>query len=370
LLKIQLNMTAPEDLDNDDRALGGEDDMFDLGEGEREMARSGRKKGKGLGEAVNDADGMSDDEEEEVSSDEEEELYDSEEEREAKVKGLEGELDHLYDEYKERMSERDAKYKVKMARMKDRNFDAWHGIKDGDGSGDEDGVDKGYRDGMVRAPARGAADEDEGEESEEGGWDVVANKKATMGEDADISDDSEDEEDSGESKTGKPKKNVRIARPTVSKIKTNAGPSRPAAATTLVTSLQEGEKRAQMSRQAQLWFDQPVFKGLSDLAALDGEDEDEEETGSEDAASDDEEDIGSLDDGGDVEMEDASGASSTLDDEELEEEVEDEDDDDFEIVPREKDDGDLWDVDDEDQDEVKKKYVQGMFSPSKPLNHH
>jgi len=260
LLKLQLNMTAPEDLDIEDRALGGEDEMFDLGEGEKEMVRAGRV--TALGDAVEDKDGMSEDEVEVEESEEEEELYDSEEEREAKLKGLEGELDHLYDEYKERMSERDAKYKVKMARMKDRNFDAWHGIQEGQGDGDEDGVDKGYRDGMVRAPARGAPDvADDGEESEEGGWDVVASKKARLGEAESSDDDTSDEEEAKQ--RVQPKKRA----PKSANVPV-AGPSKPIGATKLVTSLQEPEKRAQMSRQAQLWFDQSVFKDVGDLAAL------------------------------------------------------------------------------------------------------
>jgi AdoMet-dependent rRNA methyltransferase SPB1 len=40
----------------------------------------------------------------------------------------------------------------------------------------------------------------------------------------------------------------------------------------------------------------------------------------------------------------------------------DEDDDEFEIVPQDaEDDGSEWDVDDEDQDEVKKKIIQGAY---------
>jgi AdoMet-dependent rRNA methyltransferase SPB1 len=362
LLKLQLNMTAPEDLDIEDRALGGEDEMFDLGEGEKEMARTGRV--TALGDAVEDQDGMDADEEEVAKSDEEEEFLDSEEEQEAKLKGLEGELDHLYDEYKERMSERDAKYKVKMARMKDRNFDAWHGIQEGQGSGDEDGVDKGYRDGMVRVPARGARDAaDDGDESEEGGWDVVADSKARVGEaessddssddvgEAESSDDSSDDEDEARPiKTAK-----KQAKP--AKAPT-AGPSTTIGTTKLVTSLQDPQKRAQMSRQAQIWFDQSVFKDVGDLAALDEDEEDEEAEESVDDEEHEEEeedvDMASVAEDGDVEMEDASEASSTLDEEPMT------DDDDFEVVPQEKDDGAAWDVDDEDQDEVKKAYVKGM----------
>ena len=166
LIKLQLNMTAP-DLETEDLALGGEE-VFDLGEGEREAKRQG--KSRSLGDLVEDADGM-DADSEEAKSDvaDDDEVFDSEEERELKLGALEGELDDLYGQYKDRMSERDAKWKVKQARNKDKNFDAWHGIREGSDS-ENDGVDKGYRDGMVRAPRRGDADEEDGEESEEGGW--------------------------------------------------------------------------------------------------------------------------------------------------------------------------------------------------------
>jgi AdoMet-dependent rRNA methyltransferase SPB1 len=58
-----------------------------------------------------------------------------------------------------------------------------------------------------------------------------------------------------------------------------------------------------------------------------------------DASSEEDE---SVDDDGDVDMDGASV-----------------DDDDFEIVPQTKDDGPAWDVDDEDQDEVKKQLIRG-----------
>jgi hypothetical protein len=44
------------------------------------------------------------------------------------------------------------------------------------------------------------------------------------------------------------------------------------------------------------------------------------------------------------------------------------DDDDFEIVPRAPEhDGDEWDVEDEDQDEVKRKIIQGELATSDTL---
>ena len=105
LLKLRLNMTAPTDLDVDDRALQGEDDMFDLGQGEKEMTRRKIEK-KTLGDVIQDegAAGDASDSAEESSSEEEPDFEDSEEEREYRTQALEGELDELYDQYKDPMS--------------------------------------------------------------------------------------------------------------------------------------------------------------------------------------------------------------------------------------------------------------------------
>ena len=326
LLKLQLHMTAPEDLDNEDRALGGEDEVFDLGEGEREAVRQGRS--TGLGETLTEADGMSEDDEEDLDDDSDDEVLDSDEERERKLGSLEGQLDGLYDEYKERMAERDAKWRVKNARAKDKNFDKWTGIGD---DSDDDGVEKTFRAGPARAPRRGDADE-EAEESDEGGWDLVAANKAKLGEEPDSSDESDDED--------RPK----VAKKEKIQIRVREAPAM-SAPRGLVTSLNDKEERAQMSRQAQVWFDQSVFQNLGDLAALDGDDEEEEEddidmSEDEGAEGDSEEDVEDVD----VEMEDGSEDGA----------------DDFEIVPVVDDNGPEWDVDDEDQDEVKKKIIQGQ----------
>lgn len=55
--RLHLNMTAPEDMTmEDDLALAGED-VFDLGQGEKEIKRRGGK-AKTLDAALRDADGM------------------------------------------------------------------------------------------------------------------------------------------------------------------------------------------------------------------------------------------------------------------------------------------------------------------------
>lgn len=336
--KLQLGMTAPTDLDMNDNALAGEE-MFDLGEGERELQRAG---GRNIHAAVGDADGMSESEDE-VSgqvAEEDDEVLSSDEERELRTRALEGELDGLYDDYKDRMAERDAKWRVKQMRLKDRNFDSWHGIREGSDS-EDDGVDKGHRDQrMVRMPRRGDADpEDQGEESEDGGWDLVAQQKAKLGEE----EDSDSDSDNDAPKKPKAKRAVTI-RP---------GAPVPQPKQRLVTTLSEAQSRAQMSRQAQVWFDQSVFKDVGDLAALDGDDEDEEsddEQEDEDEDEEMEEDEESAEES-DVDM--ASSLESTLEDED-----EEEDEDDFEIVPQAKDDDPEWDVDDEDQDAVLQEHIK------------
>ena len=80
------------------------------------------------------------------------------------------------------MNERDAKWKVKQARLQDRNRDAWHGIRDEDEDGENDGIVKVQGHGVGQADGgAGAGGEDEGEESEEGGWDLVASHQAGNG---------------------------------------------------------------------------------------------------------------------------------------------------------------------------------------------
>lgn len=327
--KLQLGMTAPTDLDMDDRELAGEE-MFDLGEGERE-----NRTGRSIEDAVRDADGMSESEASEASEEEDDdEVLSSDEERERRTAALEGTLDDLYDTYKERKSEQDAKWKVKQQRLKDRNYDAWHGIQEGSDS-EDDGVDKGYRSGMVRAPRRGDADEEEEESEGEGGWDIVANQKA-QDYDSDSDSDSDAEADTDAPKKKKAKVTIRDPRPVAPQQKK------------LLTSLSRDDSREKMSRQAQVWFDQGVFKDVGDLAALDGDDEEDED---EEMDEDDESDDDSVDSEGDVDM---GSDESTLE--------APEDEDDFEIVPQEVDEDPEWDVDDEDQDEVLQKKIKGELN--------
>ncbi len=137
--RMQLKMTAPLDigLEQTDAALGhGQEDMFDLGDASNGLRRKG-----GLNRLIDESDVESDDEDEAAGFDDEsdggDEILDEDEERERKVAGLEDELDGLYDSYQERLKERDAKYRVKEARRKNKEREEWHGIQP-QGSDDED----------------------------------------------------------------------------------------------------------------------------------------------------------------------------------------------------------------------------------------
>ena len=280
--RLQLGMAAPEDMVLEgDASLAGED-MFDLGTGENEVRRKGMK-GKGLADLVKDTDGMDEEEAEESDEDEDDDEYlSSEDEREAKTAHLEGELDGLYDAYKERMHERDAKWKVKQARLQDRNRDAWHGIRNEDEDGENDGIVKVQGHGVGQNGLEAGVDE--GEESEEGGWDLVASHKAKIGEEVDSDDDS-DSEHSGDEEGAPRVKKVRLALPghATSAAAAKAMAMASQSKKNLVTNLGADVEQAEMSRQAQVWFDQSIFKDVGDLADLDeGEEEEDEEEDSED----------------------------------------------------------------------------------------
>jgi AdoMet-dependent rRNA methyltransferase SPB1 len=280
--RLQLGMTAPEDMVmEDDAALKGED-MFDLGTGENEVRRRGVK-GKGLADVVKDTDGMDEAEDDvEEEEDSEEEYMSSEDEREAKTAYLEGELDNLYDSYKERMNERDAKWRVKQARLQDRNRDSWHGIRE----------DNDENDGVIKTQGHGAGEIDDGEESEEGGWDLVAANKAKIGEERD-SDDS-DSEESGDDEDAPRVKRVRLALPgaaTAAMAQRNG-----VSAKNLVTNIGADVEKAEISRQAQVWFDQSIFKDAGDLAALDGDEEEPSDEDNIETDESDDEDIEMADD--------------------------------------------------------------------------
>ncbi|RDX50401.1 FtsJ-domain-containing protein [Lentinus brumalis] len=237
------------------------------------------------------------DEDEGEDDDAEDEALDSEEERERKVAGLEAELDGMYDAYQEHLRERDAKYKVKESLKNNKAREAWHGI--GQGGSDEDS------------------------DVEDGGYEKVMRAKARIGErDSDSSDDSSDEENEAETAPvgGKKRRRADVAE--------SGSKSKKAR-----TAAKLEEPKAALSRSAQIWFDQDMFAGL------DAEVEDEE---------DDEEVMESSEEEEEEVVEEVNEAMSGEDDF-----------DDFEIVPQDKDDDvDMWDVEGENEDEIKQAKIQ------------
>ncbi|KAI0361270.1 hypothetical protein OH77DRAFT_1417509 [Trametes cingulata] len=255
-------------------------------------------RGKGAGAGY-------DDESEEEAGDEddaeEEEVLDSEEERERKVAELEAELDGLYGAYQEHLKERDAKWKVKEARKNSKAREEWHGIGTGGKEGESD--------------------------NEEGGYEKIQRAKARLGDDSSDDDSSDEESESEAEEKAVAGKKRRADGPADSGSKSKKART--------VAKLEEPKTSAPLSRAAQLWFDQDLFAG----ADAEVDDDDEEETEEED------------------ELEDE--AMSGVEEEAASSEEED-DYDDFEVVPQDRsdDDADMWDVEGENEDELKQAKIQ------------
>ncbi|KAJ7837508.1 Spb1 C-terminal domain-containing protein [Mycena olivaceomarginata] len=231
--RMQLQMTAPLDigLEHHDASLGGQDDFFDLGGAEAGLRRRGGRRGaRGRGRRRS------------------EEVLDSDEERERKVGGLEAEMDGLYDAYRERMRERDAKFKVKESRQKNAEREEWQGIKE-------------------------PIDVDSDSDEEEGGWDRMEVAKGQDGDSSSDDDsDSEDDDDETPAKRKRPR--------------TEPGPTKPAKRVKLVTDLRE-PKTQSASQAANVWFSQDVFAGIGDELDI-GDDESDAEMSVDEDASDSE----------------------------------------------------------------------------------
>lgn len=196
-------MTAPLDIgleQNDGSLCIGQDDVFDLVDAQRDL----RKKGD-ISRLVSDDEMPSDGDIEEVEESDEE-IVDPEEERDRRASALEADLDSMYDAYREKMKQRDVKYRVIEARKKKGQLDEWSGLQ-GDVERDNDS-------------------------SEDGGWEGMAAAK-------EIDDPSSDESDYDESTPGRKRK-----RP---------GPA-----------LRKHADIQPPSRAAQLWFSQDIFKEVAE----------------------------------------------------------------------------------------------------------
>ncbi|KAH8835197.1 FtsJ-domain-containing protein [Flagelloscypha sp. PMI_526] len=237
ITRMQLAMTAPMDigLEQQDMSLGGQEDLFDLGDADRRL-RSRRSVKTALGgEGLDDQDSDDDTAMDQDALDEDEAL-DSEEESRRRAQVLEQELDGLYDEYQDRLKERDAKYKVKKAREQNKEREEWKGIKAlGDGSSSEEESDL--------------------EDEEGGGWDHVQNLKAGVDDSSDDSSDSDDDT------------------PPRAKRKLDSSTSKPT----------KTAPPADIGQAAKVWFSQDLFKdaGLDDISEGDEDEEESEDTESE-----------------------------------------------------------------------------------------
>jgi AdoMet-dependent rRNA methyltransferase SPB1 len=126
-----------------------------------------------------------------------------------------------------------------------------------------------------------------------------------------------------------------------------------------------------MSRQAQVWFDQSIFKDVGDLADLDAGDEEEQEMSDDEMSGEISEEDSDVDMAeADVSRDSVTAMVSSLADRRanldlgLQMDGSEQGEDDFEVVPVQEDDGMQWDVEDEDQDEVKRQKIQSEYSVS------
>ena len=348
VLKMQLKMGTPMDIgmELEDDALRGEHEFFDLGEAETKKGK-GAKRSKKAAEKSDDDD--SDDDESDTISvpgdtspgDSNNDVYvDAEEgdedadEEAARLAQLEDELDTMYDRYKEDLQARDAKFKASEARRKadKKGVDdqEWYGIKD-----EKEGSD---------------AENSDEEESDEGGYDVVMSRKDA--EETFDTDDEEDEEDEREAKAAARRAALKKARAAekargLSSIEQdNILPDNDESAQRLIKQAESSKsKKERLSREASIWFDNPLFKDLDGLDAAEEEEESEEEEASEEEEEDTEDS--------------ASEAESDTPESEAEQA---ESEDDYEIVPQGaeagfEDETGEWAYEDDDEDAAKRMKV-------------
>ncbi|KAL9935087.1 hypothetical protein V8E36_006163 [Tilletia maclaganii] len=352
--KLQLSMTTPMDIGAElaDAAVqGGEAEFFGLnhvddeGRFSKRHGRTSRPNADGLVDV--DGEDLSDSDDDEgaglrPSRDEDDsEEMDWDEEREARLVALEGDVDEMYEQYRSHMQERDAKFRTREARRKLENREKWEGIKEGHGSDSEDD------DQMVKRISKTTGGEDDDEVESDGGYDIVERRK-NMEETYDSSDEEDDRDDEELRRAGAAEpKSILKKRKRNEEDASKAAKTRPSKKVAgAISSKTDAElPKAQQSREAAIWFDNPLFKSI---AGVDDESEDEEV---EEEAVESDADL----------VEDEEDAVSDEDEDEGEVgEEEDDDDDDIEIVPQ--DDDALghqdWDFDDEHLDEKKREYIK------------
>lgn len=311
--KLQLNMTTPMDIGEDwrDEALHGEE-MFSLDavEGRRAPTKAQSSSLLDAGEALEESSG------EDVPDEEDEEDMD-EDEDDRRLDDLESGVDSMYEQYKEHLQMRDAKYRAKEARRKSGKYEEWDGIssknhddEDSDAGSDVDPTAKGY--------------------------DAV-NKRKFHEETYDSDDAEEDEEERAEAELS-----ARSKKQAASASTPRVGPAKKSKVSLQQTLEPVAEIEKRQSAASAMWFDNPVFRDLLPVENLAAPQKKQASPEVPELDKDENED----DD----------------DDEDSDEEEEEEENDDIELVPSQFDDvpeGE-WSVHDEDQEAAKQKRIRDL----------
>lgn len=231
LQKLQLNMTTAMDIGEDwrDEALHGED-MFSLDAIEGRHAPRHARATELLD--ANDALAEDEDMDDEIHNVDDEE--EDEDEREARLRELESNVDAMYEQYKDHLERKDAKFRAKEARRNSSKYEEWDGI------------------------AQNKEDDDD-EDSDEGpvarGYDAM-NKRKFQEETYD-SDDAEDDDDEREE--------LASTAPAPS-VKTRKAKKASASDPALLTNLESSSAAAQrQSAASAMWFDNPIFEDMVPL---------------------------------------------------------------------------------------------------------
>ena len=239
---MQLQMTAPLEigLEQTDAVLHhGQEDVFDLEFAERASRRAGYPK-------TVDTDEESEEPNEILHGNGPDEgVVDTDDEQDDPVQTLEDDLDGLYETYREKLAERDTKFRVREARQNDKRREEWAGIG-----------------------KRETQDETD-EEVEGGGWDEMEQLKA-RGDDSDSWTDTEDEMSSSQ----------------LAKRKQRNQEGTPRKRARMLSSLEEPNITSHEGKNTAVWFSQDIFKGLD----RPNEDDTESDSSKESQDDDDDED--------------------------------------------------------------------------------
>ncbi|KAF9015245.1 Spb1 C-terminal domain-containing protein [Cyathus striatus] len=278
--RMQLQMTAPMDIgmEQHDASLAlGQEDIFDLEEMERDLRRK-KQTVQFLTEDGEDNLSESDEEEHAGGDAEEGSELDSDEEQNMKITSLESELDGLYETYRDRLRERDAKLRVREAREKNAERGEWNGIN------------KGSDDGSIS--------------SDEGGWEEAQKVKFNVDESSDDDSTSDEDEDPTEPSS------------TIGRKRKQKEFQHPQKRARFVIDTDDHKQRAESNAAAKLWFSRDIFAGMDHVSDLEDDimsTTDESETDEidlhQESSGDDEDDfeIVPQDDNDDVDMWDAEG---------------------------------------------------------------